>query len=61
MSSLKATSLNRIIPDRAQGGASINPGQIELMIHRRTTQDDARGVGEALDEKGSLHFLKENH
>jgi len=40
-----------VIPDRAQGGASLQTGSIELMIHRRLIADDARGVGEALNEK----------
>ncbi|TRY75861.1 hypothetical protein TCAL_00619 [Tigriopus californicus] len=34
----------------AQGGSSLNPGQIELMVHRRCYRDDGFGVGEALDE-----------
>ncbi len=38
--------------DRAQGGSSINEGELELMIHRRTRLDDSRGVGEPLNEKG---------
>ena len=40
-----------VIPDRAQGGASISQGEVELMIHRRLVNDDARGVDEALNEK----------
>jgi len=40
-----------VMPDRAQGGASIQEGQIELMIHRRLVADDGRGVGEPLNEK----------
>mmetsp|Transcript_17542 Transcript_17542/g.43139 ORF Transcript_17542/g.43139 Transcript_17542/m.43139 type:complete len:408 (+) Transcript_17542:696-1919(+) len=36
--------------DRSQGGASLHDGSIELMVHRRTLADDARGVGEAIDE-----------
>eukprot|EP01018_Ginkgo_biloba_P019273 Gb_19989 [translate_table: standard] len=39
-----------VLVDRAIGGASIQDGQIELMLHRRLLHDDARGVGEALDE-----------
>ena len=38
--------------DRAQGGASIKEGELELMIHRRCLHDDARGVGEPLNEIG---------
>lgn len=40
-----------VVPDRAQGGASLQAGSIEMMIHRRMVNDDARGVGEALNEK----------
>ncbi|KAI5683990.1 hypothetical protein M9H77_05218 [Catharanthus roseus] len=39
-----------VLVDRATGGASTKDGQIELMLHRRMLKDDARGVGEALDE-----------
>lgn len=39
-----------IISDRSQGVASINDGEVELMIHRRLTADDYRGVDENLDE-----------
>ncbi|KAL7231292.1 hypothetical protein ACSBR2_009540 [Camellia fascicularis] len=39
-----------VLVDRAVGGASIEDGEVELMLHRRTILDDSRGVGEALDE-----------
>ena len=39
-----------ILTDRAQGGSSMKSGQIELMLHRRLFNDDAFGVGEALNE-----------
>lgn len=39
-----------VLPDRAQAGGSLAKGQMELMVHRRLTQDDARGVDEPLDE-----------
>ncbi|KAL0543429.1 hypothetical protein IC582_018525 [Cucumis melo] len=39
-----------VLVDRATGAASINDGQLELMLHRRTLFDDSRGVGEPLDE-----------
>lgn len=39
-----------VVNDRAQGGSSIDDGDVELMIHRRLLHDDAFGVGEALNE-----------
>ncbi|GJQ67661.1 hypothetical protein Trydic_g16491 [Trypoxylus dichotomus] len=39
-----------VLNDRAQGGSSLEDGQIELMVHRRLLKDDAFGVGEALNE-----------
>ncbi|XP_047319755.1 alpha-mannosidase [Impatiens glandulifera] len=39
-----------VLVDRAAGGASIEDGEVELMLHRRMLSDDSRGVGEALDE-----------
>lgn len=39
-----------ILNDRSQGGTSLESGQIEIMVHRRTVQDDHRGVGEPLSE-----------
>ena len=38
------------VVDRSQGGTSLSDGEIELMIQRRTIHDDARGVGEPLNE-----------
>ncbi len=35
--------------DRAQGGSVIQPGKIQLLIHRRLFFDDGRGVAEALN------------
>jgi len=39
-----------VLVDRAQAGASLRSGEIELMVHRRLLADDGRGVGEALNE-----------
>jgi lysosomal alpha-mannosidase len=42
-----------LVTDRSHGGSSIQDGSIEVMLHRRTLCDDALGVGEPLNEKGS--------
>ncbi|XP_043212637.1 lysosomal alpha-mannosidase-like [Amphibalanus amphitrite] len=39
-----------VLTDRSEGGASLSSGQLELMLHRRTVQDDQFGVGEPLNE-----------
>ncbi|KAK6924503.1 Glycosyl hydrolase family 38, C-terminal [Dillenia turbinata] len=39
-----------VLVDRAVGGASIDDGELELMLHRRMIFDDSRGVAEALNE-----------
>ena len=39
-----------LVTDRAQGGASLAPGEMEVMVHRRTLRDDQRGVGEPISE-----------
>lgn len=41
-----------VVTDRSQGGASLRDGELELMVHRRLQADDARGVGEPLNETG---------
>ncbi|XP_049765840.1 lysosomal alpha-mannosidase-like [Schistocerca cancellata] len=40
-----------ILNDRAQGGSSLRNGEVEIMVHRRLLNDDAKGVGEALDDE----------
>ncbi|TKY55925.1 Alpha-mannosidase protein [Spatholobus suberectus] len=44
-----------VIVDRAVGGASINDGEVELMLHRSTLKDDGRGVEEPLNEQVCLN------
>lgn len=40
-----------VLNDRAQGGTSLDFGQIDLMLHRRCVKDDGFGVHEALQEE----------
>lgn len=39
-----------VLNDRSQGGSSLNSGEVELMLNRRTLRDDNKGVGEPLNE-----------
>jgi len=39
-----------IITDSTQGGTSLRDGELELMVLRRVLHDDAKGVGEPLNE-----------
>lgn len=39
-----------VLTDRSQGGASLEDGKMEFMLHRRLLKDDGFGVGEALNE-----------
>ena len=41
-----------VLTDVSQGGASLQDGQLELMVHRRVQMDDSRGVQEPLNEVG---------
>lgn len=34
-----------LLTERSVGGGVIREGEFEIMIHRRLTKDDARGVG----------------
>ena len=45
-----STSQMGVLTDRSQGGSSLQDGCMELMVHRRLLDDDAFGVGEALNE-----------
>ena len=40
-----------VLSDRSQAGSSLQDGCVELMVHRRLLDDDAFGVGEALNEQ----------
>ncbi|KAF1327973.1 Lysosomal alpha-mannosidase, partial [Globisporangium splendens] len=44
-----------VATDRAQGAASLEDGQIEVMVHRRLLADDGKGVGEHLNETESVY------
>lgn len=39
-----------VVTDVSQGGASLAPGEMEMMVHRRLQADDNRGVQEPLNE-----------
>jgi len=39
-----------LLTDRSQGGASLEDGALEMLIHRRHLFNDGGGVGEALNE-----------
>ena len=41
-----------VLTDRTQAGASLADGELELMVHRRLTADDEKGVMEDLNEPG---------
>lgn len=45
-----ANSQLTILVDRSQGVGSLTDGAMEFMVHRRLLRDDARGVGEPIDE-----------
>lgn len=42
-----------VLTDRSQGGSSLEDGEVELMVHRRTIKDDSRGVDEPINETDS--------
>jgi len=41
-----------LLTEKTEGGVSRYNGMIETMVHRRTVEDDSRGVGEPLNEQG---------
>jgi len=50
----KANLAFTVLNDRAQGVSSQADGELEVMVHRRLLMDDARGVGEPLNETDSM-------
>jgi hypothetical protein len=45
-----------VLTDRPQGATSLQPGEIEIMIHRVCAADDSRGVGEVLREQEDIFY-----
>ncbi|BFZ17491.1 hypothetical protein BsWGS_20530 [Bradybaena similaris] len=41
-----------ILPDRPQGGSSLSSGSVELLVHRRSINDDDLGLAEPLLDNG---------
>lgn len=50
---IDSSKVASVLVDRARGGAVIKNGVFELMLHRRTIEDDGRGVDEPLNETES--------
>lgn len=48
------SNLFSVLVDRAEAGGSMKEGSIDLMVHRRITVDDHRGVDEPLMEPGQF-------
>ena len=47
-----------LLVTHAMGAASVDEGSLEVMLDRRTTYDDARGMGEGvLDSRATLHRM----
>jgi hypothetical protein len=46
-----------IINDRSRGFASLQSGEMEIMVHRRLLVDDGRGVGEPLNETEAIRTV----
>ncbi|KAH9502489.1 Lysosomal alpha-mannosidase [Bulinus truncatus] len=42
-----------VLTDRPQGGSSLAPGAVELMVHRRVMKDDDLGLAEGLQDLGA--------
>jgi len=45
-----AARMLAVVTDATQAGASLRPGAVELLVHRRLMLDDGRGMGEPLNE-----------
>ena len=50
MTDLKSGYRMNLLTDRAQGGGSVEDGQLELLVHRRFVQEDLGMFKEPLDE-----------
>jgi hypothetical protein len=44
-----------LLTDRCLGASSQHNGEVELMLHRRTSHDDGRGVDEPLDDQSVVN------
>jgi lysosomal alpha-mannosidase len=42
-----------LVTDRTHGGSSVKDGELEIMLHRRLSNDDSLGLNEPLNEIGS--------
>ncbi|KAH3742715.1 Lysosomal alpha-mannosidase [Pelomyxa schiedti] len=50
-----STNILAVVPDRAQGAASLGSGSLEVMVHRRLLTDgDKKGVGEPLNDSSTI-------
>ncbi|XP_056631266.1 lysosomal alpha-mannosidase-like [Diorhabda sublineata] len=52
-----------VLTDRSQGGSSLEPYEMELMVHRRILNDDHKGVEESLNETefGAGIYVRGSH
>ena len=46
---IKTNASMSLINDRPQGGSSLQPGTVELMINRKVSSDDGRGTSSVLN------------
>jgi hypothetical protein len=50
-----------VVTDVSVGGSSLQPGAVELMLHRRVMADDSRGVQEPLNEVRTYIYFGVGH